>query len=151
MKLSRILIEADEVTSRVEQSNEKASKRVKVVADEIFKTFPELNYERLKYAVASAFLDLTMSNDLSEGLVDNISKIDITYIAGSGRYYTTYLFRGDQRDKLDIEEANDLLDYLGVEGVKIPRRYDSTILDNIVEQLQALEIEASYDDSMDVS
>lgn len=151
MKLSKILIEADQATSRVAQSDEKASKRVKVVADEIYKTFPELNYERLKYAVASAFLDLTMSNDLTEGLVDNIEKIDIVYTGRSGRYYTTYLFRGGKRDKLDIEDANDLLDYLGITGVKIPPKYDSEVLDKIVTQLEALEIEASYDDYMDVS
>ena len=150
MKLLDILTE-NETPNKVGEADATAAERVKIVADEVFKTFPELNYERLKYAVASAFVDLAMSNKLSEGLVDNIDKVDISYIERNGRYYNTYVSRGDQRDKLDIDDANDLLKYLGISDIEIPQRYDTEVLDNIVAQIKELEIEASHDDSMDVS
>jgi hypothetical protein len=148
MKLSKIIVESN-APNRVGEADDKAAKRVKVVADEISRTFPELNYERLKYAVASAFVDLATSNNLSEGLVDNITKLEISY-TDRGRYYNTYVYRGDQRDKLDISDANDLLKYLGIEGIEIPPTYTPEVLDKIIERVRALEIEASYDDAMDV-
>lgn len=91
---------------------------------------------------------------LAEGLRDQVSKIIITYTE-QGKLYNVKIedASGKRIGKLYQDDTNDLLKMLDVEG-EIPYRLsleDEKTLDSIVKQLQTKDIEASWDDSMDVS
>ena len=87
-------------------------------------------------------------------------KVTFVYTEQGGLFYGLDVYENkdqDQRsDKLGYDDANEWLkDTLGdLHGdIDIPRRYGSGMeeLDNIVEELEDLGIEASYHDFMDVS
>jgi len=91
---------------------------------------------------------------LEEGLNDRISKINIIYTE-QGKLYSVKVedANGERIGKLHVEDTNDLLKMLGIEG-EIPFRIDygdEKELDNIVKQLQDKGIDAEWDDYMDVS
>lgn len=87
-------------------------------------------------------------------------KVTFVYTEQGGQFYGLDVYENkdqDQRsDKLGYDDANEWLkDTLGDlnDDINIPRRYGSGMeeLDNIVEELEDLGIEASHHDFMDVS
>jgi len=87
-------------------------------------------------------------------------KVTFVYTEQGGRFYGLHVYENkDQRqpsDKLRYDDANewlkDTLAYIHEDDL-IPRKYISGLedLDLIVERLKELDIEASYNDFMDVS
>lgn len=91
---------------------------------------------------------------MNEGLIDRIGSIEITY-TDSGRFYSTKVddAEGNRLGKLHVDDTNDLLQQLGIKE-RIARSLDSSeekVLDSIIKQLKDQDIDASWDDSMDVS
>ena len=91
---------------------------------------------------------------LAEGLNDRIAAIKILY-TDYGQLYSVKIddSEGKRIDKVGGEDANAILKYLGVEG-ELPRKLsmgDDEKLDSIVQQLKDMEIDAEWDDYMDVS
>ena len=92
---------------------------------------------------------------LAEGLNDRIGKITIIYTEQGGLLYSVKVddAEGKRIDKVGKEDANAILNYLGIEG-ELPRKLsmgDDEKLDSIVKQLKDMEIDASWGDYMDVS
>ena len=91
--------------------------------------------------------------DIDKNTNSNIDKIKFTYIENSGKLYKVETFAKDKRDRLDVDEANDLLKILNIQD-ELPYRInnddDEKLLDNIVKQLQNQDIEASWNDAMDI-
>lgn len=93
---------------------------------------------------------------LAEGLNDRIGAINIIYTEQGGRLYSVKIddASGNRIDKVGKEDANAILKYLGVEG-EIPDRLEGPqshdLLDNIVQQLKDMEINADWGDYMDIS
>ena len=88
---------------------------------------------------------------LTEALVDNVDKIQISYTDPGFRFYGMYLYKDGKRDKISFEkEATEYLNDLGID-MQMPRMYDEDILDKIVDELKKLGIEASHDAAMDTT
>lgn len=89
---------------------------------------------------------------LTESGHEAIEKVDINY-TDRGRFYKTIVVKDGEIIKIGDDDTNNLLDYLGI-NLKLPKIADFDgipLLNNIVDKLTALQIEASWDDSMDVS
>jgi len=89
---------------------------------------------------------------LTESGYKSIEKIDINY-TDRGRFYKTILVKGGETIKIGGDDTNSLLNYLGI-NLKLPKISDFngiSLLNDIVDKLTSLEIEATWDDSMDVS
>ncbi len=91
---------------------------------------------------------------LTEGLNDRIAKISILY-TDFGSFYSFKIddAEGKRIDKVGVDDGNAILKYLGIEE-ELPRRLsygDDSKLDSIVKQLKDIEIDAEWDDYMDVS
>lgn len=109
-----------------------------------------------EFPIASAFYTEIggMNESIDEGLLDRLGKIEIMY-TDRGRLYAVKVedSEGNRLGKLHVDDTNDLLQQLKIKD-KITQSLDSSqekVLDSIVKQLQAQGIEASWDDSMDVS
>ena len=94
------------------------------------------------------------ANVVGEGLNDRISKINIGYTE-QGRLYGVKIedASGKRLGKLGQDDANGLLKMLNIED-EIPFKIsfgDEEVLNSIVNQLQDQNIDASWDDVMDVS
>lgn len=93
---------------------------------------------------------------LAEGLNDRIGSIVIVYTEQDGRLYSVKIDdpSGNRIDKVGKEDANAILNYLGIEG-EIPNRLEGPeshkLLDSIVQQLKDIEIDADWGDYMDIS
>jgi hypothetical protein len=78
-------------------------------------------------------------------------KITFSYTDPGFSFYKMYYSVNKQRKKLrSVGEANQFLKTLGIEE-EVPRRYNETILDKIVKQLESKGIEADHNAFMDVS
>ena len=87
-------------------------------------------------------------------------KITIVYTEQGGRFYGTYVYSDAKKrhdSKLNMNETEELMKELGINiwPNGLPIRYNSDRfgdkLDMIVKKLQAKGIDASHNDSMDVS
>ena len=94
------------------------------------------------------------ANVVGEGLNGNIDKIEFTYIENSGKLYKVEIFAKGKKNKLFIDDANGLLKMLSIQD-ELPSRInndgDENLLDSIVKQLQDQDIDASWNDAMDIS
>tara|TARA_Y100000389_G_scaffold182786_1_gene199691 strand:+ start:869 stop:1297 length:429 start_codon:yes stop_codon:yes gene_type:complete len=94
------------------------------------------------------------SNVIGEGLNDKISKIYISYTE-QGRLYKVEISdaNGKRLGKLAQEDTNALLKMLDIKDeIPFSMNYgDEETLNKIIKQLQNQGIEASWDDTMDVS
>jgi hypothetical protein len=94
------------------------------------------------------------ANVVGEGLNGNIDKIEFTYIENSGKLYKVEVFAKGKKNKLFIDDANGLLKMLSIQD-ELPSRInndgDENLLDSIVKQLQDQDIDASWNDAMDIS
>ena len=78
-------------------------------------------------------------------------KITFSYTDPGFSFYKMYYSINKQRKKLrSVGEANQFLKTLGIEE-EVPRRYNETVLDKIVRQLETKGIEAEHNAFMDVS
>tara|TARA_B110000285_G_C14501162_1_gene328163 strand:- start:106 stop:414 length:309 start_codon:yes stop_codon:yes gene_type:complete len=88
---------------------------------------------------------------LTEALVDNVDKIQISYTDPGFRFYGMYLTKDGKRDKISFnKEATEYLNDLGID-IQMPRMYEEDILDKIVDELKGKGIEASHDAAMDTT
>jgi len=90
--------------------------------------------------------------------ISTYEKVEFVYTEQGGRFYGLDVYenkdQNQRSDKLGYDDANEWLkDTLSDLAVDIPERYGSGMeeLDNIVEKLEDLGIEASHGDYMDVS
>ncbi len=94
------------------------------------------------------------SNVVGEGLNDRISKIYISYTE-QGRLYKVEISdaNGKRLGKLGQDDTNALLKMLDIKDeIPFSMNYgDEETLNKIIKQLQNQGIEASWDDTMDVS
>jgi len=94
------------------------------------------------------------SNVIGEGLNDKISKIYISYTE-QGRLYKVEISdaNGKRLGKLGQDDTNALLKMLDIKDeIPFSMNYgDEETLNKIIKQLQNQGIEASWDDTMDVS
>jgi hypothetical protein len=91
---------------------------------------------------------------VTEGLNDRIGNIDIIYIE-QGDFYSVKVddSQGNRLGKLNLDDANKLLGSLNISD-QLPQSIDmenTSVLDNIVKQLQSKDINASWSDAMDIS
>ena len=98
------------------------------------------------------------NTDLFKKYISTYEKVEFVYTEQGGRFYGLDVYEKkdqDQRsDKLRYDEANEWLkDTLSDLAVDIPERYGSGMkeLDDIVEKLEDLGIEADHGDYMDIS
>jgi len=102
---------------------------------------------------------MKLSNILFEVNIDfKVTEINISY-TDYGQFYGLYLYDGkvnpntgfaNWREKLRF--SDDAQEYVMQEtGLELPRRYDITQLDKIVDAFRKKGIEAEHDDAMDVS
>ena len=93
------------------------------------------------------------ANVVGEGFNSNIDKIEFTYIENSGKLYKVEVFAKGKKNKLFVDDANDLLKMLNIQD-ELPSRIsdesDEDLLDSIVKQLQDQDIDASWNDAMDI-
>lgn len=96
--------------------------------------------------------------DLFKKYISTYEKVEFVYTEQGGRFYGLDVYENKDQDqrsaKLRYDEANEWLkDTLSDLAVDIPERYGSGMkeLDDIVEKLENLGIEASHGDYMDVS
>ena len=96
--------------------------------------------------------------DLFKKYISTYEKVEFVYTEQGGRFYGLDVYenkdQNQRSDKLGYDDANEWLkDTLSDLAVDIPERYGSGMeeLDNIVEKLEDLGIEASHGDYMDVS
>ena len=115
-----------------------------------------------KTLLTERFQQLAGIKSLYTEQMDNASyeKVEFVYTEQGGHFYglDVYVSKDqDQRsDKLGYDDANEWLKNtldLGLDMDMIPRRYGSGMerLDDIVEKLEDLGIEAGHGDYMDVS
>lgn len=102
---------------------------------------------------------MKLSNILFEVNIDfKVTRINISY-TDYGQFYGLYLYDGvvnpntgfaNWREKLRF--SGDAQEYVMQEtGLELPRMYDITQLDKIVDAFRKKGIEADHDDAMDVS
>ena len=96
--------------------------------------------------------------DLFKKYISTYEKVEFVYTEQGGRFYGLDVYENKDQPrrsaKLRYDEANEWLkNTLSNLAVDIPERYGSGIkeLDDIVEKLEDLGIEASHGDYMDVS
>ncbi len=96
--------------------------------------------------------------DLFKKYISTYEKVEFVYTEQGGRFYGLDVYENKDQPrrsaKLRYDEANEWLkNTLSNLAVDIPERYGSGIkeLDDIVEKLENLGIEASHGDYMDVS
>ena len=114
----------------------------------------------MKKLLKERFQQLAGIKSLYTEQMDNASyeKVEFVYTEQGGHFYGLDVYENkDQNrrsDKLRYDEANEWLkDTLSNLDVDIPKRYGSGMkeLDDIVEKLEDLGIEAGHGDYMDVS
>ena len=89
---------------------------------------------------------------LAEALASDVDKIEISYTDPGFRFYGMYLYKDGKRiNKISfIKDVDEYLKDLGID-TEIPRRYDTDVLDKIVDELKEKGIDADHDAAMDVS
>ena len=89
---------------------------------------------------------------LVEALASDVDRIQISYTDPGFRFYGMYFYKDNKRIKKInfIKDVDEYLKDLGI-NTEIPRRYDTDVLDKIVDELKEKGIDADHDAAMDVS
>lgn len=102
-----------------------------------------------EFPTASSFYNALsgLSEDIE--MPTETSKVDILY-TDRGKFYKVNIITPKGKNRLYLDEFNQFLEKLGISD-KLNRSLEVPTLDSVVNQLQSKGIEASWDDSIDIS